>query len=263
MSNGQAPNNGLLMNWKDISWGKACFVGVFAIIPSIINGYYIDVHGFKMPNLEVCLGFLIQLVVSFIIGGAMGLYFNDEKDLRKLITIGLTAPGLVIALLNGNLTKDSSIELNKTLNMYNQVINENNELKQKIKAIGAPLAFYGAISLAQAQITSGTKLKEFSMRDQGPASNIWRGFTGSNPQNIWFVIAGSHLKLEDAEKQAAFFNHEMKGFNAEVYERYGGNPYYAVVIGANLTLDQAKALQNKAVQAGFPRDTYLWALPLK
>lgn len=262
MSNGQKATNEI-KSIKDIGWSKACFVGLFAIIPSIINGYYIDAHAFKMPAFETCLGFILQLFVAFIIGFAMGIYFNDEGDFRKLIMIGLTAPGLIIAVMNGNVMNKSSTELNSIQKMYNQAIIENVELKQKLKAIGAPTAFYGAITLAQAQSTSETSVKNFSLPKKDFENQFWGGFTGGNPQNIWFVIVGSHLKLEDAEKQAASINHEMQGFHAEVYSPYGQNPYYGVVIGANLILNEAKALKNKAITAGFPQDTYLWALPMK
>jgi hypothetical protein len=259
MSNGEkAPDE--IKSIKDIAWSKACFVGLFALIPSIMNGFYIDAHAFKMPAFETCLGFILQLIVAFIIGFAMGIFFNDERDFRKLIIVGLTAPGLIIALMNGNVMNRSANDLNSIQKLYNQAMLENVELKQKLKAIGSPTAFYGGIVLAQAQTTSGITVKDFSSPKNNSANQFWSGFTGSNSQNIWFVIAGSHLKREDAERQAAAINHEGK-FRAEVYAPYGQNPYYAVVIGANLTLNVAKDFRNKAIRAGLPKDTYLWALP--
>jgi len=260
MSNGKKATDGI-KSIKDISWGKAGFVGLFAIIPSIVNGYYIDAHAFKMPAFDACMGFILQLSVAFVIGFVMGIYFNDEGDFRKLIVIGLTAPGLIIAMMNGKVMNTSNINENAIQKMYNQTILENVELKQKLKVIGGPTAFYGAIVLAQVQSNSGIPVKTFSLPKKNSESQFWIGFTGGSPQNIWFVIVGSHLKLEDAERQATSINHDMKGFHGEVYEPYGENPYYAVVIGANLSLNEAKDLKNKAIKAGLPRDTYLWGLP--
>jgi hypothetical protein len=261
MSNGQQATNEI-KSIKDIAWSKACFVGLFAILPSIINGYYIDAHAFKMPGFETCLGLILQLIVAFIIGFAMGIYFNDESDFRKLIMIGLTAPGLIIALMNGSVMNKSTNELNSIQKMYNQTILENVDLKQKLKAIGAPTAFYGAIVLAQARPTSEINVNKYSNPPKTFGNQVWSGFTGSNPQNIWFVIAGSHANLEDAQKQAASIN-QMGRFHAEVYAPYGQNPYYGVVIGENLTLNEAKDFRNKAIKAGLPQETYLWALPAK
>jgi hypothetical protein len=51
MSNGQKAINGI-RSINDIAWSKACFVGLFAIIPSIINGYYIDAHALRCPALK-------------------------------------------------------------------------------------------------------------------------------------------------------------------------------------------------------------------
>jgi hypothetical protein len=75
------------------------------------------------------------------------------------------------------------------------------------------------------------------------------------------VIAGSHLKLEDASKQASEIGRKWPKYRGEVYAPYGNNPYYAVVIGANLTYEDAQALRRKAIQDGLPNDTYLWTFP--
>ncbi len=78
---------------------------------------------------------------------------------------------------------------------------------------------------------------------------------------MWFVIAGSHIKLGDAQRQAQQINRKWPDFSGEVYAPYGGNPHYAVVIGANLTYEEAQKLLQRAIAAGLSKDTYLWTFP--
>lgn len=68
-------------------------------------------------------------------------------------------------------------------------------------------------------------------------------------------------KFEDAEKQAKQISEKWQGFEGEVYAPYGEDPYYAVVIGANLTYQEARQLRQRAIAAGFSKDTYLWTFP--
>lgn len=88
---------------------------------------------------------------------------------------------------------------------------------------------------------------------------VYRGLFGATPKNVWFVISGSHPTREAAEKHAAEIR--GKGFPAEVYAPYGNNPYYAVVIGSQMTLSEARQLRLKAIRSGLPKDTYLWTFP--
>jgi hypothetical protein len=115
------------------------------------------------------------------------------------------------------------------------------------------------IASAYAQPPAQEKIKQFSHPKETAAQQFYRGFFGSLPKNVWFVIAGSHLKKEDAERQAQQI--QVKGFPADVYEPYGDNLYYAVVIGAHMTQSDAQKLRVKAINTGLPMDTYLWTFP--
>jgi hypothetical protein len=42
-----------------------------------------------------------------------------------------------------------------------------------------------------------------------------------------------------------------------VFEQKAGKTFYLVVIGQNLSEDQANALRKRAVASGLPRDTYV------
>lgn len=116
---------------------------------------------------------------------------------------------------------------------------------------------------AQYHQANHTEVKHFSLPKVTTGGEIVKGLFGNRlPENTWFVIVGSHINFEDAVKQADAINHKLPDFHAEVYAPYGENPYHAVVIGSNLTLDQARKLMKKALASGLPRDTYLWTLPL-
>ena len=77
----------------------------------------------------------------------------------------------------------------------------------------------------------------------------------------WYVIVGSHSTLEAARLQQQRILTMMNGIQAEVYDRYRDNPYYAVIIGALLTKGEAITLRKRAIAAGLPKDTYLWTFP--
>jgi hypothetical protein len=77
---------------------------------------------------------------------------------------------------------------------------------------------------------------------------------------INFVIVGNHDQLEAARAQAAEINGANDGFTAEVYAPTGTDPRYKVVIGANLTSNEAHALKRKALEKGLGQ-AYIWQLP--
>ena len=81
---------------------------------------------------------------------------------------------------------------------------------------------------------------------------------------LWFVIAGSHRTYEDAQRQVrlidvAGLRNRGIDVNPEIYE-YIDASGYAVALGRYLTEPKAILLRDRAIEFGFPRDTYLWAL---
>ncbi len=173
----------------------------------------------------------------------MGFLYKDETNQFKIFQLGLAAPALITALINaGNVPK--------TPVPYPQ------------QQSGISLMAEG-IACAQAPVRAAGGTKTFSTGPSSAVEQFLQGLTGARPQNLWFVIAGSHLKLEDAEKQVQEIakDKNLKEFRPVIYAPYGNNPYYAVVIGANMKHDEAQALQQEAVAAGLPPDTYLWTIP--
>ena len=192
--------------------------------------YVVDASTLKV------IGYCVRVIVLFFIGGFVAYLHGDEEQPFKLFEVGLGAP----ALIAGYITTSLVPSLPSTSNQGDHAN-----------------ASFSIIASAYAQPKSTTdNIKRFTLPALSPAAEFFEGFLGSQPKNVWFVIVGSHLHVEDAIAQANRINDKYHEFKAAVYEPYGNNPYYAVVIGANLTQSEAKDLREKAVSAGLPKDTY-------
>ena len=67
--------------------------------------------------------------------------------------------------------------------------------------------------------------------------------------------------MRAAAKQAEAINKKAPGLGAEVYAPYGQGKLFSVVIGANLTREEADRLKKEAVKKGLPKDTVVWTFP--
>jgi hypothetical protein len=80
----------------------------------------------------------------------------------------------------------------------------------------------------------------------------------SQPQaDGWSVIAAAYGSREPAETRARAIAKRWPRFHSSVSRMQTGKAHYVVVLGENLSQDAAKALRNRAVAAGLPRDTYI------
>jgi hypothetical protein len=75
----------------------------------------------------------------------------------------------------------------------------------------------------------------------------------------WFVVVATYAQKGDAEKRAAAISRRFPKFKAETYAPAPGDskPYFLVVIGSNLSREDAVALQEQARAAGVARDAYV------
>jgi cell division septation protein DedD len=73
----------------------------------------------------------------------------------------------------------------------------------------------------------------------------------------WSVIVGAYGAREPAEKWMRAMSKKWPKFNISVSELRAGQTRYLVVLGQNLSEDQAEALRKRAVESGLPRDTYI------
>jgi hypothetical protein len=217
---------------------KIIIGGLGALTPVVINLLVVDINGvFVNLTLFVFLAYIIRVLILFYLGGLIAFLHKDENSPIKLFELGIAAPALITAFMNA-----SNVEVSKTTHYADKV---------------SAYSFVFNHS-AYAQTDKKQDIKTFSLPEETTTQQLWRGLTGSSPKNVWFVIVGSYLKLEDAKKHEQLIAKEWKDFKAEVYAPYGENLYYAVVIGANLTREEAQLLRQKALLAGFPEDTYLW-----
>lgn len=212
--------------------------GIGGIAPVLLNLAVIDLEVllWRVTSLAV-LSYVIRVMALFVIGGLVAFFNRDENSHFKLFQLGIVAPALITAVINGS----------------------NIPSPRRPEIVLTTATSFGLLESAYAQVSAQHEVQQFSLPEETPIQQIRRGFFGVVPRNVWFVIAGSHLKIEDAERQVQEFR--KKGFSAEVYAPYGDNPYYAVVIGALLTLSEAQQLQTKAINRGLPADTFLWTFP--
>lgn len=221
---------------------KLLIGGLGGVAPVLINLVVIDLQTLLLDlTLLAAISYCVRVVALFAIGGIVAVLNKTENNPFKVFQLGIAAPALITAAINGS----------------HVTIPEQPSPHAAATGSGHRIAL---ISSAFAQ-PDQQEIKQFTLPKETAIQQITRGLIGSTPSNVWFVIAGSHLKKEDAEAQAAKIR--AKGFAADVYAPYGDNPYYAVVIGAQLTRTEAQELRMKAINAGLPQDTYLWTFPRK
>lgn len=217
--------------------------GVGGIAPVLMNLVVIDLETLLIDLTALAVvSYLIRVAALFAIGGLVAVLNRTETDPLKLFQLGIAAPALITAFING-----SNVTLPKKVS--DQPVSD---AKTSLFPTIAP------ISSAYAQPGAQNEIKQFSFPKETATQQISRGLLGTLPKNVWFVIVGSHPKLEDAQRQAQQIRDQ--GFAADVYAPYGGNPYYAVVIGAQMTYADAQRLRSKALNAGLAK-AYLWTFP--
>jgi serine/threonine protein kinase len=73
----------------------------------------------------------------------------------------------------------------------------------------------------------------------------------------WSVVVASYNSRGPAEKRAHDMARRWPKFKSNVFEQKADKTYYLVVVGQNLSEDEAQALRKRAVSSGLPRDTYI------
>ena len=188
------------------------------------------------------IGYTARAIALFLVGGFIAYLHSDENKPFKIFEIGIAGP----ALLAGALTTAQLAPNRPPAAQPEPRVGWSTTLVVPAYAQSAP---------------ASDKIKRFTLPPESKWDQFLEGLVGRTPKNVWFVIVGSYLQPDDARKQAVKVNREHPGFRAEVYAPYGDNPYYAVVIGANLTQDGAREMRDRAVRAGLPKDTYYKTFP--
>ncbi|MFH1874141.1 MAG: SPOR domain-containing protein [Pseudomonadota bacterium] len=226
------------------TWQKFFIGGVGGAIPLIMNLLIVD-YQTVLTNLTfyVGLGYSIRFLVFFSIGGFWAA-LHTETNKKKIFELGIIAPALITAMINAGNIKQAD---------FNPA------------EIVPPSAKIFFINDALAQETTQPEelqtVKKFQIPPETQTQQFFRGLIGAEPANTWFVIVGSYRHENNAQRQAKLINRAYDDFQAEVYAPYGDNPFYTVVIGANLSQNAAQNLRDKALKEGLAEDAYLWTFP--
>jgi hypothetical protein len=73
------------------------------------------------------------------------------------------------------------------------------------------------------------------------------------------VVAATYTQRKDAEKRADSITSRWPRFKAEVFSPRveDEKSYYLVILGSNLSQQDAVAVRQRAIAAGMPADTYI------
>jgi hypothetical protein len=216
---------------------KMILGAVGAVTPLALNLLVIDQLTLVHLTFLACVGYAIRVLV--LIGlGSLVVYLNiDETNRMRIFQLGVAAPALVTALLNG-------------ANQRNLVQAQQFVTPQTAGILVASLHAQEA----------APPVREFAIPKESQSEQVWRGLTGSRADRVWFVIVAREASREAAGATATRINRTHKSFKAEVYQPYQGRGSWSVVIGAGLTRADAMALRQKAVAAGMA-DADLWTPP--
>ncbi len=77
----------------------------------------------------------------------------------------------------------------------------------------------------------------------------------------WAVVVATYGARTAAEKRAQSVSRKFPRFRAEVFEARAARTLHLVVIGRNLSEDEAAALRKRAIASGLPRATYVRRFP--
>ncbi|MDQ2899012.1 MAG: protein kinase [Acidobacteriota bacterium] len=114
--------------------------------------------------------------------------------------------------------------------------------------------------LAPAQPPSSPKPNPFgSLLNRIPPRTVNSRPGGAG--QVWYVVAATYHNRKDADKRAREISRRWPKFKAEVYAPPSGHGYYLVLLGSNVSQDEAARIQQRAVSSGLPRDTYIKKYP--
>ncbi len=262
---------------------KVLIGGLGAFTPLLLNLLVVDFAVvFKHLTVSALVGYVVRALVLFGLGGLVAFLHTDETSRVKVFELGIFAPALITSVLNGGKSyiaktagavSDARSTGSLVLGLYAQTPEKEKETPSSAKvkrgraSEKAKLAPEGEKSKPPqttgkevvAQPIHRENIRKFTVTQESTTQQFWRGLVGSTSTKVWFVIVGSHQNPQAAENQAEEIRHTGQGFDPQVYEPYGKNPNYAVVMGANLTLEEAQSLRERAIAAGL--STYLWTFP--
>jgi hypothetical protein len=221
---------------------KILIGGTGALAPILLNLLVVDLKTtFASISVIVVLGYLMRVGILFSLGGGMAYFHRTEKNALRLFELGIIAPALLTGVMNGTTNlKDANLRASA----------EPAAATASFDDLFIPTAFAKA---------DEPEVKKYSRPDESVGAQLWQGLSGRQNESVWFVVAGTFEinELQKARDLAYRIAHNSPGYRPQIYKN---DKYYAVVIGENLTLDQAKERKEKAYEAKVPTegDIYLY-----
>jgi hypothetical protein len=214
---------------------KIVLGGLGALTPVILNLITVDLRTvFNGLALIAVAGYLVRVLVLFYLGGLVAYLHKTESSPIKLFELGIVAPALITSMLNAS--------------------------NVSVPVASPPLPPHGSLIVPSAFAQPPDGLKQFTLPQESPAQQFFRGLTGSTTARVWFVITGWYARYNDAKKQADAINGKNIDLHAEVYAPARGK-LYPVVIGANLTREEAERLRKAALDKKIVKEVSLWTFP--
>jgi hypothetical protein len=223
-----------------------CCLG--ALAPILINFLNFDIRTtFATFSVLSFASYFVRILFLCAVA-CLALYLNaDNKNMRYRVTffqLGIAAPAIINSLINAAASNINQIHAYNTLPSF-----ISSALAQPASDTPPP----GADQALDCTVAPPLTAKQ----------QVFQGLLGVLPANRWAVVVASFTTSASAVTDAEHINASHDGkYHAEVCQPVaGGAPYYRVVVGKYLTLDDAKALQAQAKADGFSAGTWLW-LPL-
>ncbi|MBI1770558.1 MAG: SPOR domain-containing protein [Bacteroidetes bacterium] len=226
--------------------------GVSALLPIAANLYFTDFDSALFNGISL----LIKIGALFFVGCLIAYLHDKETNKYKIFQLGLAVPSFLLAIQNGNSLKEINDKLKEEAVSHPAL---NSILPEKKEGLYLPF-FSSAYAQETLPNPQGNKVLKYKLPKQSVSQSIFQGITGSTPDNTWFVIASSHTKENEAQERASEINRNNRDVHAAVYAPYRGNPYYSVIVGSNMTLEDAKKLHATVKEKGIAKDAYLWSL---
>ncbi|MFV2055619.1 MAG: SPOR domain-containing protein [Thiohalomonadales bacterium] len=205
-------------------------------------------------------GFLVRSSVLMFLGALIAYLHQKETERYKIFQLGMAAPALLAAAINGYSKPVSEPVMQK-------VVTERPVSLQMHRAPGffmsSAFAADAEGELIESKVTpidiSIYKNSDFIRTESEikPVDRFLRGLVGKqvSDTNNWFVIVGSH-----GDKEAAFKHVERLKKNdyiAKVYAPVENSTFFAVAIATHLSQKEAIKVREQAIKDGFPDDIYI------
>jgi len=186
------------------------------------------------------IGLAVRCLVLIFLGSLVAWLHKTESEPFKVFQLGLAAPALLAAFINGNAGTS-----------------------QPMPTLSQPVASYSFSLISSAHADDDDNYVNAGLLREPRVSGFARFLRGALGARVetadkaaWFVIVGSHKHRKNAEKQAERL--EQQHYEAHVYKPYGGSAHYAVVIASHVTQQEARTIRDRAIRDGLPKDSYVW-----